>query len=240
MNKIPRLIPTRWALVAATFLLGGLGSCSASNVTPHNSDYPRLNPNPTRFIELHVTLPSTLKVRFNALYFAGQPDCQFSVGIGALEPYFARLPVQLHSSADMQSGTVAMDGYLPGRCQWYFRAIEYRMLDGTPEDDRDLGEGAQRAKTGVVAGSTGKYEGPVHLWCSAHREYKEGAAISPQCSNWVMASGWNHTWNVSDSEHRNDPGSIHRDEIETTIHADTKVVEVHFHDIDVEGATHGQ
>ena len=69
-----------WAVNAKTlfiFLSFSLGACEGSNVGPSDRDYPTLNPHPGRVIEMRVSVPPALAIRFSASYSARwhQDDC---------------------------------------------------------------------------------------------------------------------------------------------------------------------
>jgi hypothetical protein len=130
---------------AAAFTLLG---CRMSNVGANDRDYPKVNPHPQRAVELRVSVPATLRVRFDANYstppYTG--DCHFTVGVGAEAPFAVSMPVELHGAGEQQSAIVTIDRYLPGRCGWYFTGISYTMLD-EPKLPREMND----AFSGAVA-----------------------------------------------------------------------------------------
>ena len=210
------------------------------NVKPGDRDYPLINANPKHLIELNATIPSTLKVRFQGYYVAGNPECTYEIGNGDRAQYYAYVPIALSGNGESQPTTVALDGVLPGRCRWQFRALGYRIMF---DDDAKLPEQDAVVRTGVVAGIEGKYSGAVDLWCSPRNEYRRGAINYPQCSTWFGAAIWNKNIRdlfEADDESRNAPGSNHSDNPSTTISADTTAITVHFHDIDAEYAARQQ
>ena len=233
-------------LPVGAILLGMLGMLAflivritlSPNVRPGDRDYPRINTNAQRLISLNATIPRTLRVRFEGYYVAVNPDCTYLVGNGDRARYYARIPIALLGNGQSQPASFALDGVLPGRCQWQFRALEYRIVF---DDDAKLSEEDAAIRTGDIAGLEGKYTGAVDLWCWPRNEFRRNAINHPQCSTWFGAAFSDQKildMFEADDKSRNAPGSNHSDNPSTTISADTTAVTVHFHDIDAEYATH--
>jgi hypothetical protein len=229
------LRPTAYIAAGFSVLLAGAGF--AANVRLNDRDYPKENPNPTRFTELHVTVPRTLKLRFYVFHYAKKPECQYSTGWGASAPYFVALPLEMRSVGDMQISTVVQDRFLSGRCNWSLEGIAYRLLDGTASDDQELTAADIAGKTGGIAGPEVKYSGPVNIWCTESPHTSDAGFKFLRCSTWLIASAAINNLRASQDETRNAPSSNRRDDIETALTPSTTVVVVNFHDIDAESVT---
>jgi len=85
-----------------------------SNVGPSDRDYPQLNPRPGRVIEMRVSAPPTLVIRFYAYYSTSlhQGDCQYAVNAleGANAPFSVTDPIELRVEGDQKIAAVEIDG----------------------------------------------------------------------------------------------------------------------------------
>jgi hypothetical protein len=104
-------------------------------------DYPTLNVGATKIMAFKANVPSSLKIRFEAYYSAsptagGSPDsgesCQRKVGLAVTAPYVLAVPLELARDGESVSGSVVVDRYQPGRCDWSLQGIRYVIEDGWP------------------------------------------------------------------------------------------------------------
>ncbi len=65
----------RIILLALTVVLAG-----AQIVKPGDRNYPQVNPNPQRVVELRATVPTTLDIRFSVSYSATKGECTYLAG----------------------------------------------------------------------------------------------------------------------------------------------------------------
>jgi hypothetical protein len=231
--------------------------CSArSTVGPDDRLYPRPNSQAGHVIEVQIAAPSSLRVRVEALYRAvpetargAHDDCQHTIGLGVTAPLEVLVPLEFTRNGEAQTVKVIADKFEPGYCKWYFGGLRYRMLSGTPTDEREIDGDQARTVTGLLAATVENstvswlgfkppdkataYQGSVDLWCAEHPLVSNGGG-PPQCDNWFHATLPLRNGAPIDPT-RNDPGSGRADETTTIIFPDTKVVTIHFHDLEKPG-----
>jgi hypothetical protein len=223
-----------------------LVGCQVSNVGPGDRDYPEENPHPGRFVELRATVPSTLRVRFDALYITLRPSgsggCQYTPArlwlAGTAIPFTTSVPITLHGEAQHETATVTIDRFLPGRCDWHFWGISYTMLDAPPSLPAVAIGGMVATSLEHITKWWGKksdpYLGRVDLWCREHvviAKVDSLEIVGPQCSAWMNMVAQLHPSIPADPT-RNAFGSERHDDIQAIILPDTRVVEVYLHDMD--------
>jgi hypothetical protein len=232
------------------FMSLSLCACKGSNVEPGDHNYPQLNSHPRRVIEMKVSVPPNLAIRFYASYSARwhQDDCQYAANAleGVYVPFSVTDPIAVAGKGDKPIGLVSVDKYAPGRCGWHFASIVYSIID-----DQKLDPSYEFLKHGGVADSLegvadleaagwkpmpGElYEGRADLWCRERVTVTSGGA-TPQCSSWEVATHIPGAPQTTD-ESRNAPGSDREDAAITYIMPSTKIIEVYFHDLDADHAS---
>ena len=131
-------------LFGAALLSGcGLGGRS-ENIKPGESDYPVENPNPKQVVQFTATIPTPLLIHFIIAYAASTAGgtmqsgtaCAYTEG---LEPrqYSVVPSLNLTRVGDTYHGTIALDRYQPGRCQWAFAGAWY-IVDTEGPDETEL------------------------------------------------------------------------------------------------------
>ena len=155
----------------------GLSACShATDPKPGDKNYPVENPHPTHYIEFTASIPPTLSVNFQVTYLAnpaagGPPDtegtCVTKVGLSETAPFGVYLPLQLKREGDTYRGSIAVDRFLPGYCEWGVFALRYRET----HDEGDEFEPIAIFSTTKSVASVGQ----LHLWCV--RDNKSSSAL---------------------------------------------------------------
>jgi hypothetical protein len=147
------LVAGLMAVIAlAGILLGCARNTPSHQIRPGEVDFPRANPHPTHSFRFEATLPPKIPVRFKLIYTpsihsdfkpAELPPCHYRTVTGQILPFSVSVPLPLKFEksdpelGDHYSGTVVVDEYLPGRCQWELAAGMY-SLDGDPRHDVPL------------------------------------------------------------------------------------------------------
>jgi hypothetical protein len=152
------------AQVSLLFVLASLPACGrTTDPKPGDTDYPVENPHPTHFIQFTVTIPPTLAVNFRVTYLAdvaagGPPNtagtCVRTVGLGVTAPFGVDLPLHLTRDGDTYHGSVAVDAFLPGNCNWRMAFIRY-------QEARDYGDYAALVQFGFPLQEAHQ----LHIWC---------------------------------------------------------------------------
>lgn len=200
--------------------------------------YPQINPRPQRAVELHVSVPPTLKVHLYADFSTWNKDCTYYVNFPLDRSAFSLAEdIKLQSKGDQETAMVTMDKYLPGRCNWYFFGIRYSPFEGRKASFEDRRSYDRRAAVPLEhlapAARLGELrEGRVDLWCTQRLSQ---LPATPWCTNWAMATGARFL--PSPDPVRNAPDSDKEDDIVTFILPSTKVIEIYFHDLDAGSAT---
>ena len=98
-----------------------------ANVAPGDRDYPQSNPHPTKFLLVHGTIDEALDVRFSVAWRANNPQCQYAVSrmAGAYNNYTASYALEIAREGTRFTSRIAIDGVLPGRCQWRFAGVNF-------------------------------------------------------------------------------------------------------------------
>jgi hypothetical protein len=164
---------------------------SEGNVRPGDTDYPAANPNPTRFVELTVALPSSLAVEMSAVYQSDISSvtqrglqCNYKAPLAALvHPFNVTNAMTFKDESDSPPShdpplrklraTVTLDKYSEGACHWHFAGVIWHL----PNGDRVMGEDMfalsyNRARDGTRLSEIP--QGPVYLVCS-----KDLRAVDP-------------------------------------------------------------
>lgn len=212
-----------------------------ANVMPLSPDYPKTNANPNQLVELRVFVPRTLNVQLFFDYRTFHKDCTYWTNF-PLDKSDLTLsePVEFEGAGEQKRIMIAVDKYLPGKCNWYLADIRYstsqgakvpyeqsatygNRIVGTLEQERHSHHVGWQPKPGELR------EGRVDLWCSRHLSGLESTTI-PRCTTWALATGA-PTATPPDPV-RNAAGSDKGDVPFTHILASTRVVEIYFHDAD--------
>jgi hypothetical protein len=218
----------------------------AQNVQVGEPDYPSGNPNPTRVIRLNGYLSSPLEIQIIANYSAspnansqkGQDaSCGYALSSITFEPFHVDAPLTLLRLKDSSYvAEVAVDKYLPGRCGWHLRSLEFIVLNG-------IGVFREGVFATVFDPSRSKdspdklYQGDINLWCKKD-PYPPDPAHPMNCSTLSMLA---EAFFVSPEQIAAIPRSQRNDQLHTWIFPDTKALKVNFYDLDslTETGKHG-
>lgn len=184
---------SRLVLIALAFILSG-----AQMVNPGDRNYPQVNRQPQRVLELRATIPSTLDIRFSVLYTATNSACTFlASSLSDHQPQVASVPVELHRDGKRATGQVPLDGVLPGRCGWEFRALVYRIAHGPISKEKEYLADQEIANTSDL-----RYQGPVDIWCSNSYRDLPDSSPRPWCSIWYVVATYKQRMMVRDGGDR--------------------------------------
>ena len=105
----------------------------SGEVKPGDIDYPLENPAATHVVEFIAIVPPTLSLRFRYGYRASvnqeeaemgdDTACQRQTGQDLSTPVYVDLPIPLVQTGDTYRGTVVLDRFAPGSCNWAFAGI---------------------------------------------------------------------------------------------------------------------
>ena len=102
---------------------------TAQGISPSSAEYPSLNTNSVRRIELTVTIPAALSFEVVRGWRATASDDQCrrvsNVLSGPVFPLTLALPITLSGEGTTRHASVATDEFLSGRCNWKFRGITF-------------------------------------------------------------------------------------------------------------------
>lgn len=209
----------------------------SAEVKPGDVDYPLENPNATHIVQFIAIVPPTLSLRFWYGYLASVDNediemgddtaCQRQAGPGLSAPVFVDVPMQLVRTGDTWRGTVVLDRFAPGGCNWAFAGIS--VLSANPPSN-----GTQLA-TGYQDGGGTLPDYHLDEWCiSAPR-------FDPHCPEICLSlSALQHLKigippdfmkTVAPAE-RDDGRAVH-------IGPNTRTITVKFHDLDAELKSRG-
>jgi hypothetical protein len=143
--KLGSLNRARFLFLGYSALLYGCGLGGRSeNIKPGEADYPVENPNPKQVLQIAATIPTSLPVHFIIAYAASTTGgtmqsgtaCAYTDGV---EPrrYSVVPSLNLTRVGDTYHGTIALDRYQPGRCQWAFAGAWY-IVDTEGPDETEL------------------------------------------------------------------------------------------------------
>jgi hypothetical protein len=154
------------ALVYLLVVLACLPACArTTDPKPGDKDYPVENPHPTHFIQFTTRMPATLAVDFRVTYLAdaaagGPPDsetaCVRTAGLAVTAPFGVSMPLRLSRDGNTYHGSIAVDHFLPGRCNWNVAFVDYREAHTSVGFDR-------LAQFGDAYPSQADFH--LHLWC---------------------------------------------------------------------------
>ncbi len=144
----------------------------SAEVKPGDVDYPLENPGATHAVQFIAIIPSTLSLRFWYGYHAsvdqedtetGNTACQRQKGEEIPIPVYVDLPMQLVQTGDTYRGTLVVDRFVPGSCNWVLSGIAV-------QSDEPRSNGTQLA---VVYEHDGDTAPDYHLdeWCIRAPEF---------------------------------------------------------------------
>lgn len=151
-------------------------SIGLENVKSGDADYPAKNAHPTRTLLVRGVLPPTLQIQFLLHYtadeifdVAGKPSgyCGYQDNEEASEPFFIVEPLEIVRTGSEFHGSMTVDKYLPGRCNWHFDSIGYKVLNSTGDLTQDwigLVYDAKRDQSRLKF----LHPGPVVEWCKTN------------------------------------------------------------------------
>jgi hypothetical protein len=197
-----------------------------------NPNYPATNPRPAHVVELRVSIPSTLKVQLFADYQTFHPDCWHWINfpLGYTDLNLAER-VELHGAGEQKTGSVTVDKYLPGKCNWYLSDIRYFLPEGVRFPNQLRHGHFATSVTHLRDTDPGMLrQRRVDLWCTQHIAFVPPGQL-PECTTWAIAVGapsQSHALGAADIAPDSDKGDVPF----TYILSSTRIVEVHFHDLD--------
>jgi hypothetical protein len=217
------------------------------NVQVGGPDYPTINPNPTRVIRLKGYLPMSLRIQLIANFATwpnsdpqkGQPaTCGYALSSITYEPFHVDAPFGFSKLANsFYSAVVAEDKYLPGRCGWHLRSLEFMVLNGIGVFHKGVFATVFYPEHSNVMPDK-LYRGSINLWCKKD-PYPPDPTHPMNCSTLSMLAD---AFFVGANQMASIPAAQRNDQLHTWILPDTEVLEVNFHDLDSisETAKYGQ
>lgn len=123
--------------VGASFLGAAEGSpYNTAEIKPGEADYPSQKVTPRQIVQLVLTVPSRFSIVGDAVYTAASPggtlasgtSCQREVAFAVTAPFVINVPVHMVRDGTVYRGTLVVDRYEPGRCDWQFRGLSLQLL----------------------------------------------------------------------------------------------------------------
>jgi hypothetical protein len=227
---LPLLIGILTSIYACSGSTNGSSAASTwdpSAIKPGEKDYPTVNIDPNKLVAFKAEVPSSLRIRFEAYYSASQTaggsadsgeSCQRTVGLAVTAPYFLAVPLELARDGESLSGSVVVDRYQPGRCQWSFLGIRYLIEDGWPPYNSLANYTNHRSDAS---------EYRLDVWCmkdpkASNRSYPE------ECSRLSMFPAVAARPDIIASI----PAGEQGDSVPAAIGPDARSITVRFHDLD--------
>jgi len=101
-------------------------------------NYPSSNPTPQHLITIEIAAPATVDIQLRAVYLTdGRMTCRstptFIAGSveGATFPSAVSIPVALRNVSNVRNGTLIVDAFEPGKCDWQFGYLEAILIKGS-------------------------------------------------------------------------------------------------------------
>jgi WD40 repeat protein len=220
-----------------------INTIRADNVRPDESDYPALNPHPTRVLELSGQLPQTLQIGFKVSYEA-DPDagtvqagnyCGFKLNSEAFPLYSIEEPLVIRRDAKGFHASVSIDKYLPARCRWHLHSIDYEVLNGAgPQSAGVVGLTYQKRYGGGDPHLVPN--GRVIVWCKKN-PYPPEPARPERCGNLSLLEDISI---ISPETLASFPLEDRKNRNSTWLFPDTDKIEVNFYDLDSTGQPRAQ
>jgi hypothetical protein len=215
------------------------------NVGLGDADYPVRNPSPAKMLQLTGSLPASLKIELYAS-FAAWPNavrrdsvdvnCEYQSTSLATHEYSVVEPLAISRRGDLYQVSISMDKYLPGRCGWHLRSLEYGLLNGIG------GRSAARIATVYyteqpLPDSAELYRGDVNVWCKRN-PYPPDPSRPMNCGT---LSALENAFFVNPALMKSIPSDQRGKQTQMWIFPETNTVVVNFRDLDaVQGSKHGQ
>ncbi|MDB0570742.1 hypothetical protein LBW59_08145 [Ralstonia solanacearum] len=131
--------------IPAALVAISLAGCGSSDVRPGDLDYPQLNQNAFRTLEIHGIIESGTPVKFAAHWVStrgklwpvadGNCNYMFNRIEGVSSSYTAQIPIVPVIRDDHYSLELKTDAFVPGRCGWKFSGLLV-YADGQVFDNR--------------------------------------------------------------------------------------------------------
>ena len=123
--------------VVVAFVAGCTTARIGSDLSSSDPDYPVENSSPTRIIDIHGMLPSSLDVKLTANYGATKREgCEYTPTFiaGAVEgvffPICLGVPLTISRDGERFSARLIVDRFKPGRCGWEFLGVSAQVSKG--------------------------------------------------------------------------------------------------------------
>jgi hypothetical protein len=203
---------------------------------PGDLDYPIENPTATHIIQFIAIVPPTLSLRFWYGYRAaveqedtdvGDTACQRQTGPETSVPVYVALPMQLIETGDSYRGTVVVDRFAPGGCNWAFAGIS--VLSENPPSHGTLLAGIYQDDGATAA------DYHIDEWCT------RAPAFDPQRPEICLSLNALQRLKLGISSdfiktvpltERDDGRAVH-------VGPNTRTITVRFHDLDAELQSRG-
>jgi hypothetical protein len=244
--------PARFVLIHVPVLIFGLGGmawiaawgCEKLGVGTHFSQearpaetaYPVTNPTPSQWLEIHGTLPATVPVNeveetFMTTVAPGQAQTNACQRRSAAVPIMKHETVPLRPENGHYEIRIPVDRYLPGKCRWQLRFVDFQLFVTQSGARRSHAEVViPTRQEEAVTGNTDLYQGRLDLWC--------GEALNKQVTPYypVVCGDWDTMFARIPPEERNFVAPQETGSHETTwVLPGTHSVEINFHDADAPG-----
>jgi len=210
------------------------------DIRPDESDYPQLNPHSARTLEIVGTMPKELRIElliaFRAVGAAeGGPSsgkyCGYKQNSESFPDFSVREVAPIVRVGEGFHATVQLDKYLPGRCQWHFDGLGYRVNGGTGVLSEESYAAPIEARSGTMDPDRA-YRGQIDEWCKlavTGNKDDPTAATPVRCGYLVTLQ---LAAKIDPAVIARIPLAERNREPRTWIFPDTKKVEIDFHNID--------
>ena len=116
----------------------GMYTHIGGDLHPGESGYPSSNLHPQHLIRIEVAAPATVDIQLWASYETdGRNACRSTPTLiagmveGATFPSSVSIPVALRSVGNEQRGTLIVDAFEPGKCDWQFSSLHVILSKGS-------------------------------------------------------------------------------------------------------------
>lgn len=221
------------ANTAVLAVVVGCGSHSKEDsgglIGQDHPDYPAKKSNAQDVTALTVVIPPTISVRLVNTYIAGMLGGSFASGTACTrviwggEPNRKHVvePVELRGDDDVYRGSIVLDKYLPGRCQWEYLSLRFEV-PGDPYAGGQIVQFNERARSDSPnSQQTRRFD----LWC-AHQPYLVKDIHFERCGRLDTVPGLSRAFanSIPPAERGSDEP--------LTLTANDRTLLIEFHDLD--------
>jgi hypothetical protein len=174
-----------------------------------SSNYPTVNPTPSRIVIVSGSVSATLGLTLSATYVGNvSAGCWTSppFGGGSFEgtarPLQVTVPLTVTRSSDRYSTSFAVDQFLPGPCGWHFAHVNADIQKGQQSSGPTVFIHAYEPGKAMETKTINSSDEPVTLRCRIRRS--TGFNCSPpfgiKAGQWLVDTSQSVTANIIDAE----------------------------------------